>query len=82
MANLGTKQDYKGQYLSFNLNINLPPPCTPGFLPAQQQRSAVFEDAPERPPGDSYCRVPQDSPLNVRGAHDIPCVTKPKLRVL
>ncbi|MDN4520838.1 MULTISPECIES: MCE family protein [Mycolicibacterium] len=80
VANLHTKQDYKGQYLSFNLNINLPPPCTTGFLPAQQQRSPVFEDAPERPPGDLYCRVPQDSPLNVRGAHNIPCATRPGKR--
>ena len=80
VANVNTKQDYKGQYLSFNLNINLPPPCTTGFLPAQQQRSAVFEDAPDRPPGDLYCRVPQDSPLNVRGAHNIPCATKPGKR--
>lgn len=80
VANVDTNQDYKGQYLSFNLNINLPPPCTTGFLPAQQQRSAVFEDAPERPPGDLYCRVPQDSPLNVRGAHNIPCATRPGKR--
>ncbi|BBZ21559.1 hypothetical protein MGAD_58940 [Mycolicibacterium gadium] len=41
LANLNTKQDYKGQYLSFNLNLNLPPPCTTGFLPAQQQRVAA-----------------------------------------
>ena len=80
VANVDTKQDYRGQYLSFNLNINLPPPCTTGFLPAQQQRSAVFEDAPERPPGDLYCRVPQDSSLNVRGAHNIPCATRPGKR--
>lgn len=80
VANVGTEQDYKGQYLSFNLNINLPPPCTTGFLPAQQQRSPVFEDAPERPPGDLYCRVPQDSPFNVRGAHNIPCATRPGKR--
>ncbi|MDY6995478.1 MAG: MlaD family protein [Actinomycetota bacterium] len=80
VANLNTKQDYVGQYLSFNLNINLPPPCSTGFLPAQQQRSAVFEDAPERPEGDLYCRVPQDSPLNVRGARNTPCATVPGKR--
>ena len=28
-----TKQAYKGLYLSFNLNLNLPPPCTTGYLP-------------------------------------------------
>jgi phospholipid/cholesterol/gamma-HCH transport system substrate-binding protein len=80
IANLNTKQDYKGQYLSFNLNINLPPPCTTGFLPAQQQRIATFQDAPSRAAGDLYCRVPQDSPLNVRGARNIPCETVPGKR--
>ncbi|BBZ69776.1 MCE family protein [Mycobacterium paraseoulense] len=75
LANLNTKQAYRGQYLSFNLNLNLPPPCTTGFLPAQQQRIATFEDYPDRPAGDLYCRVPQDSQLNVRGARNIPCET-------
>ena len=72
VANRNTKQDYKGAYLSFNLNLNLPPPCTTGFLPAQQQRVPAFEDYPDRPPGDLYCRVPQDSPFNVRGATQHP----------
>jgi phospholipid/cholesterol/gamma-HCH transport system substrate-binding protein len=80
VANVNTKQAYKGQYLSFNLNLNLPPPCTTGFLPAQQQRIPTFEDSPERTPGDLYCRVPQDSPLNVRGARNIPCETVPGKR--
>ncbi|UXA16898.1 MCE family protein [Mycobacterium sp. SMC-4] len=76
----GTKQDYMGDYLVFNLNLNLPPPCTTGFLPAQQQRSAIFEDYPDRPAGDVYCRVPQDGPFNVRGARNLPCVTVPGKR--
>ncbi len=80
LANLNTKQDYKGQYLSFNLNLNLPPPCTTGFLPAQQQRVAALEDYPQRPAGDLYCRVPQDSQFNVRGARNIPCETVPGKR--
>src|SRR5271167_2044951 len=80
LGNLNTKQAYRGQYLSFNLNINLPPPCTTGFLPAQQQRNPVFEDYPERPAGDLYCRIPQDSPFNVRGARDAPCETVPGKR--
>lgn len=57
LANLNTKQAYRGQYLSFNLNLNLPPPCTTGFLPAQQRRIPTFEDYPDRPAGDLYCRV-------------------------
>lgn len=80
VANANTKQAYRGQYLSFNLNLNLPPPCTTGFLPAQQQRVPTFEDYPNRPAGDLYCRVPQDSPLNVRGARNIPCETVPGKR--
>jgi phospholipid/cholesterol/gamma-HCH transport system substrate-binding protein len=80
VANRNTKQDYAGEYLSFNLNLNLPPPCTTGFLPAQQRRVPSFEDHPERPPGDLYCRTPQDSTFNVRGAKNTPCVTRPGKR--
>ena len=80
VANANTKQAYRGQYLSFNLNLNLPPPCTTGFLPAQQQRIPTFEDYPNRPAGDLYCRVPQDSPFNVRGARTAPCETVPGKR--
>jgi len=31
-ANRNSKQDLKGAYLNFNLNLNLPPPCTTGWL--------------------------------------------------
>jgi phospholipid/cholesterol/gamma-HCH transport system substrate-binding protein len=79
-ANVNTKQDYKGAYLSFNLNLNLPPPCTTGYLPAQQVRSAALVDYPDRAPGDLYCRTPQDSPFNVRGAKNTPCETVPGKR--
>ncbi|WNG86361.1 MlaD family protein [Mycobacterium sp. ITM-2016-00317] len=80
IAKHGTKQDYMGDYLVFNLNLNVPPPCTTGFLPAQQQRGPTFEDYPERPAGDLYCRVPQDSAFNVRGARNLPCITAPGKR--
>jgi phospholipid/cholesterol/gamma-HCH transport system substrate-binding protein len=68
---------YSGAFLQLNINANLPPPCLTGFLPPQQVRNPVLEDAPDRPAGDLYCRVPQDSPWNVRGARNIPCETKP-----
>jgi phospholipid/cholesterol/gamma-HCH transport system substrate-binding protein len=80
VANRDSKQDYASGYLDFNLNLNLPPPCTTGFLPAQQRRTAVQTDAPDRPAGDLYCRVPQDSPFNVRGARNLPCLTVPGKR--
>jgi phospholipid/cholesterol/gamma-HCH transport system substrate-binding protein len=75
VPNLATKQDYKGFYLDFNLNLNLPAPCTTGFLPAQQRRSASEVDYPPRPEGDLYCRVPQDSAIDVRGVRNVPCET-------
>ena len=78
--NAGTKQDYRGIYLDFNLNLNLPPPCNAGFLPVTQQRSPSLVDAPPRPAGELYCRVPQDSSLNVRGVRNIPCAANPAKR--
>ncbi len=79
-ANRDNPSPYAGAYLSFNLNLNLPPPCNTGFLPIQQQRPPTFEDTPDRPAGDIYCRVPQDSQFNVRGVRNTPCETKPGKR--
>jgi phospholipid/cholesterol/gamma-HCH transport system substrate-binding protein len=75
-----SKQDYRGVYLDFNLNLNLPPPCNTGFLPVQQQRIPSRQDYPDRPAGELYCRVPQNSDLNVRGVRNTPCETKPGKR--
>ncbi|MHA3019372.1 MCE family protein [Mycobacterium sp. BMJ-28] len=77
VADSGVKQAYNGIYLDFNLNLNLPPPCNTGFLPVRQQRSPSDQDYPDRTAGELYCRVPQDSDLNVRGVRNIPCETKP-----
>lgn len=71
---------YRGGQQTAATNLNLPPPCTTGFLPASQRRSPVFEDYPDRPDGDFYCRIPQDSPWNVRGARNIPCANNPAQR--
>lgn len=81
VANQNTGQPYEGAALQdFSLNIFLPPPCTTGFLPPQQRRTPAQVDYPERPTGDLYCRVPQDSPFNVRGVRNIPCETVPGKR--
>ncbi|MCX2934754.1 MlaD family protein [Mycobacterium sp. CVI_P3] len=81
LANRDTQLPFKGMYLDFNLNMNLPPPCTTGFLPIQQQRVPTFEDSPDRPAEDIYCRIPQDNPLvAVRGARNYPCMTVPGKR--
>jgi phospholipid/cholesterol/gamma-HCH transport system substrate-binding protein len=73
-------QKHIGAYLDFNLNLNLPPPCNTGYLPPQQQRVPADQDYPDGPAGDLYCRVPQDSVFNVRGARNIPCETVPGKR--
>ncbi|SEP59877.1 MCE family protein [Mycolicibacterium nivoides] len=77
---MGVMSAYKGPFVTFDLNLNVPPPCLTGFLPPSQQRSPAFEDYPDRPAGDLYCRVPQDSPFNVRGARNLPCVNNPGKR--
>ncbi|MEH3139385.1 MAG: MlaD family protein [Mycobacterium kyogaense] len=78
VANRDSK--HPGLVLSFNLNLNLPPPCTTGYLPAQQQRVPSLTDTPDRPVDDLYCRIPQDSWNAVRGARNLPCMMKPGKR--
>jgi phospholipid/cholesterol/gamma-HCH transport system substrate-binding protein len=80
LADSGLNTPYRGIYLDFNLNMNYPPPCNTGFLPARQQRVPAAVDYPDRPAGELYCRVPQDSDLNVRGARNIPCENNPAKR--
>lgn len=80
VMNRNSKQDYKGVNLDFHLSLNAPQPCTTGFLPARQQRTPVEVDSPDRPPGDLYCRVPQDAAVAVRGARNYPCLTRPGKR--
>lgn len=80
LADSNLKTPYRGIYLDFKLNLNLPPPCNTGFLPVKQQRVPTEVDYPERPAGELYCRVPQDSDLNVRGVRNIPCENNPAKR--
>jgi phospholipid/cholesterol/gamma-HCH transport system substrate-binding protein len=80
VPNLNNPSPYAAGYLYFNLNINLPPPCTTGYLPAAQRRTPAETDAPDRIEGDLYCRIPQDAPQNVRGARNLPCLTRPGKR--
>jgi len=56
-----------------------PPGCTVGFLPPSSYRSPADTsdiDTPE----DLYCKLPQDSPIAVRGARNYPCMDKPGKR--
>ena len=57
----------------FALTIGDPPPCTVGFLPPSQWRSPADTTAIDTPDG-LYCKLPQDSPIAVRGARNYPCM--------
>ena len=63
----------------FTVNIGDPPACTVGFLPPNQWRSPEDTTDIDTPDG-LYCKLPQDSPIGVRGARNYPCMGKPGKR--
>lgn len=63
----------------FALTISDPPPCTVGFLPPSSWRSPEDITSIDTPDG-LYCKLPQDSPIAVRGARNYPCMEHPGKR--
>ena len=63
----------------FALSLEDPPACTVGFLPPSQWRSPAATTTMDTPDG-LYCKLPQDSPLTVRGARNYPCMGHPGKR--
>ncbi|AKK27782.1 MCE family protein [Mycobacterium sp. EPa45] len=63
----------------FTLTISDPPACTVGFLPPSQWRSPEDTSVIDTPDG-LYCKLPQDSPIAVRGARNYPCQDVPGKR--
>ncbi|MCV7224108.1 MCE family protein [Mycolicibacterium elephantis] len=63
----------------FALTISDPPACTVGFLPPSQWRSPEDMTTIDTPDG-LYCKLPQDSPISVRGARNYPCIEHPGKR--
>lgn len=69
----------EGVKVDFKLGLDDPPPCNVGFIPPSQIRSPgdqTLRDIPD----DMYCKVPQSSPLVVRGARNYPCQEFPGKR--
>jgi phospholipid/cholesterol/gamma-HCH transport system substrate-binding protein len=58
--------------------LNDPPPCTTGFVPADQWRNPA--DTSVVPPPDAYCKLPSNDPSAVRGARNTPCAEFPDRR--
>lgn len=63
----------------FTLVMNDPPACSVGFLPPSSWRSPADLSDVDTPDG-LYCKLPQDSPIAVRGARNYPCIGKPGKR--
>ncbi|HET9874506.1 MAG TPA: MlaD family protein, partial [Mycobacterium sp.] len=63
----------------FHVQTGDPPPCYVGFLPASQWRSPADTTTIDTPDG-LYCKLPQDSPILVRGARNYPCMGHPGKR--
>jgi phospholipid/cholesterol/gamma-HCH transport system substrate-binding protein len=63
----------------FAITVSDPPACTVGFLPPSQWRSPADTTTIDTPDG-LYCKLPQDSPLAVRGARNYPCMGHPGKR--
>jgi phospholipid/cholesterol/gamma-HCH transport system substrate-binding protein len=63
----------------FAITVADPPACTVGFLPQSQWRSPADTTEVDTPDG-VYCKLPQDSPIAVRGARNYPCMGHPGKR--
>jgi virulence factor Mce-like protein len=63
----------------FAVSLSDPPACTVGFLPPSQWRSPADTTTIDTPDG-LYCKLPQDSPIAVRGARNYPCMSHPGKR--
>jgi len=63
----------------FAATVSDPPACTVGFLPPSSWRSPADESDIDTPDG-LYCKLPQDSPIAVRGVRNFPCIRHPGKR--
>ncbi len=63
----------------FSLGLGDPASCTVGFLPPSAWRSPSDTSITDTP-DNLYCKLPQDSPVAVRGARNYPCLGHPGKR--
>ncbi|MFC9473858.1 MCE family protein [Nocardia sp. NPDC056952] len=68
-----------GAMVDFMTVVHDPPACTTGFLPADQWREPS-DFSPIDTPEGLYCKVAQDSPIEVRGIRNSPCMEYPGVR--
>jgi virulence factor Mce-like protein len=63
----------------FSLGLGDPAACTVGFLPPSSWRNPADTSVIDTP-DNLYCKLPQDSPVAVRGARNYPCMDHPGKR--
>ncbi|MDI9896859.1 MlaD family protein [Rhodococcus sp. IEGM 1381] len=76
---LNSQAGEPGQNTYFAAQVNDPPPCTTGFLPASERRSPTEVDTIPTPAG-LYCKVDPADPSAIRGARNLPCMEFPGRR--
>jgi len=64
---------------AFRIGLGDPVACTAGYLPPSQWRSPADTTTVDTPDG-LYCKLPQDSPIMVRGIRNLPCMAHPGKR--
>jgi virulence factor Mce-like protein len=64
---------------AFTLTNGDPAPCMVGFLPPSEWRSPADETVIDTP-DNMFCKLPQDSPISVRGVRNAPCMEHPGKR--
>jgi phospholipid/cholesterol/gamma-HCH transport system substrate-binding protein len=69
----------EGGKLDFKVDLQDPPPCNVGFLPATQIRSPADTTLRDLP-NDLYCKTASNDPAVVRGARNYPCQEFPGKR--
>lgn len=78
-SGLGTKSPVGMGTSTLLFSQGDPPLCTVGFLPPSQWRSPADTTTINTPDG-MYCKLPQDSPISVRGVRNDPCPAQPGKR--
>ncbi len=69
---MNTKQAYQGSVLGLQPQPQPAAAMHHRLSAGPAARVPPSRTTPDRPAGDLYCRVPQDSPFNVRGARNYP----------
>ncbi|MGA8846605.1 MAG: MCE family protein [Nocardioides sp.] len=69
---INPREEFGDVNLDLRLNVNNPPACSQGYLPASQRRDPSVEGV-RKVDRLAHCTVPDPDPKSVRGARLLPC---------